>query len=214
MPISSDLLRFAAASVVTLLVVVDPVGLAPVFVALTETYSADARKSILRRALTIALVVALVFLLAGQLLLARLGVSVNAFSISGGILLFATAMPMLVGHRGALQSPEPAEEGNGASDIAIFPLAMPLISGPGTLTSVLTLSAEAWGSLPRLTALVTALLAVFALTWVACRAGEVILARIGKSGIHVLTRVLGILLCALAVQFVLTGITGYVRTLR
>jgi hypothetical protein len=116
-----DFFKFGLAAFVTLLVVVDPPGVVPIFVALTRDESPQRRSTILRRAIVIAFGVAIFFLLAGRTVLSYLGVTVHAFSISGGILLFAAAMPMLFGHRGGLQSPEPNEKPAVGEDISVFP---------------------------------------------------------------------------------------------
>ena len=208
MPIDSTVIRFALTSFVTLLVVIDPFALVPVFVGLTEGMTSTERASVLRRSLLIAFSVALFFLLGGKLLLIAIGVSVSAFSISGGVLLFLVAYPMLFGNRGRMMSPDQGE-GN-ASDIAIFPLAIPLISGPGTLTTVLTLDASAKGHLDLEAIIVASLALVFAISAVLCRYGTALVLRMGKGGVNVITRVLGIILAALAAQFVLTGITGFI----
>ena len=133
-----DFLRFGLAAFVTLLVVVDPPGVVPIFVALTKDETHARRRAILTRAVIIAFCVALFFLVAGRSLLSYLGVSVHAFAISGGILLFATAMPMLFGQRGGLQAPE-AEECDALQDISVFPLAVPMLSGPGLIATTLLL---------------------------------------------------------------------------
>src|SRR5687767_461535 len=127
-----EILRFGLAAFVTLLVVVDPPGVVPIFVALTENEPAR-RTAILTRAVLIAFGVALFFLVAGRAVLSYLGVTVHAFSISGGILLFVAAMPMLFGQRGGLQAPQSKERGSVGEDISVFPLAMPLLSGPGSI---------------------------------------------------------------------------------
>ena len=156
--------------------------------------------------------ISLFFLVAGHSALALLGVSVHAFSISGGILLFATAVPMLFGQRPALQSAEKNE--SGPEDIAIFPLAIPLLAGPGTITSILLLTAQARGSLAMLAVIVAALGLVFLITRFVIGYGAEGLMRLLRPGsLHVVTRVLGILLAALAVQYVLNGISEFVRLL-
>src|SRR5262245_7819881 len=142
-----DIVRFGLAAFVTLLVVVDPPGVVPLFVALTEN-EPERRRTILTRAVLIAFGVALFFLIAGRAVLSYLGVTVQAFSISGGILLFVAAMPMLFGQRGGLQAPEPKERGSVGEDISVFPLAMPLLSGPGTIATILLLTSQA-GNDPR-----------------------------------------------------------------
>jgi multiple antibiotic resistance protein len=214
MTLEPALFRFAVTTFVTLIVVIDPFALVPVFVSMTKDYTMLQRRTILKRALWIAFGVALFFLLAGKLLLTYLGVSVSAFSISGGILLFLTAMPMLFGHRGLMMSPTHEEERHEASDIAVFPLAIPLISGPGTLTSILTLDAAAKGSLAYETVIVAGLAVVFLITAFLMRYGTAVVLRMGQGSVNVGTRVLGILLAALAAQFVLSGISGFAHGLR
>src|SRR4029450_7181966 len=138
-----DFFRFGLAAFVTILVVVDPPGVVPIFVALTKDEEPRRRRAILIRAVLIAFGVALFFLVAGRAVLSYLGVTVHAFSISGGILLFVAAMPMLFGHRGGLQSAEPKEQGSVGEDISVFPLAMPMLSGPRTIAKILLLTYQA-----------------------------------------------------------------------
>lgn len=160
----------------------------------------------------------LLFLVAGHRALAYLGVTVHAFAISGGILLFATAMPMLFGHRPGTQTAEPSERagaGSEGSDVVVFPLAIPLLAGPGTITSVLLLTARSRGDPVKLAIVAAALAAVFRVSWLVLGATSAwLLRRLGAVGIHVANRVLGILLAALAVQFVLNGAAEYVRSLQ
>ncbi len=211
LPVS--LLHYGIAAFVTLLVVVDPFGIVPLFGALTGGMDAPRRVSTLNRAVVIGFGVALFFLVAGRAALSFLGVTVNAFAISGGVLLFLTALPMLFGHRGGLQAPEPGEQGADDADVSVFPLAIPLLSGPGTITTILLLTSQARGDWARLGVLVAAALLVFAASWVVLAGGDWLLRRVGQSGARVATRVLGIVLAALAVQFVLNGVAGYAHSL-
>ena len=208
-----DSLQFALTAFVTLLVVVDPVGVAPIFVACTRELESGARRDTLLRAVVIALVVTLFFLLGGRLLLTHLGVSVHAFAISGGILLFATAVPMLFGHRPMLQGPERGDYGKVGEDLAVFPLAIPLLSGPGAIATTLLLTTQAHGDYTRLGLLGAAILLVYLIAWLILRTADQLMARLGERKIHILTRVLGIVLAALAVQYVLDGAAGYYRSL-
>jgi len=201
-------LRFGLAAFVTLLVVVDPPGVVPIFVALTKDEQPNQRKAILRRALLIAFGVAIFFLVAGRAVLSYLGVTVHAFAISGGILLFATAMPMLFGQRGGLQSPEQEEHPAVGEDISVFPLAIPMLSGPGVIATILLLTSQA-SDLSRLGSVAVALALVFLVTFVSLSLGVRLIARLGEGGVHIATRVMGIVLAALAVQYVLNGISGY-----
>jgi multiple antibiotic resistance protein len=208
-----DFMRFGLAAFVTLLVVVDPPGVVPIFVALTKDEGPTRRRAILTRAVLIAFGVALFFLLAGRSVLSYLGVTVHAFAISGGILLFATAMPMLFGQRGGLQAPEEKERGSVGQDISVFPLAIPMLSGPGLIATTLLLTSQAAGEARRLAAVAAALALVFLVAFVSLYLGARLIARLGEGGVHIATRVMGIVLAALAVQYVLNGITGYYSTL-
>jgi MarC family membrane protein len=208
-----DILRFGLAAFVTLLVVVDPPGVVPIYVALTKDEQPSRRRAILIRAVLIAFGVALFFLVAGRAVLSYLGVTVHAFSISGGILLFVAAMPMLFGHRGGLQSPEPKEQSSVGHDISVFPLAMPMLSGPGTIATILLLTSQAGGDMMRLVAIGVATAVVFLVSFIVLYLGARLISLVGEGGVHIATRVMGIVLAALAVQYVLNGVTGYYHLL-
>jgi multiple antibiotic resistance protein len=208
-----DLLQFSLKAFVTLVVVVDPLGVTPSFVALTSELGRVEKRKTLGRALLIASGVTLFFLVAGRWLLSYIGVTVHAFAISGGILLFVVSWPMLFGHRPGLQAPERDEQGTVGEDIAIFPLAIPLLSGPGTITTVLLLANQAGGNIARLGMVAAIIAAVFLISWCVLYAGERIMMRFGEGKVRILTRVLGIVLAALAVQYVLNGLTGYYDSL-
>ena len=207
------MLQFALKAFVTLIVVVDPLGVAPNFVALTGEFGTVERNRTLRRALVVAFGVTLFFLLCGRWLLAYLGVTVHAFAISGGILLFVAAWPMLFGHRPALQAPERGEPGAAGDDIAVFPLAIPLLSGPGTITTILLLTNQAETDLARTAILCAIVGAVYLIAWFVLYAADRIMTRLGEGKVRIMTRVLGIVLAALAVQFVLNGIAGFYASL-
>jgi MarC family membrane protein len=209
-----ELMRFGLAALVTLLVVVDPPGVVPIYVALTSNEQPVRRRRILIRAVLIAFGVALFFLIGGRAVLSYLGVTVHAFSISGGVLLFVAAMPMLFGNRGGLQSPEPKEQGSVGEDISVFPLAMPMLSGPGTIATILLLTSQAGGDTQKLIAIGVAIGIVFLVSFVVLYLGARLIGLVGEGGVHIATRVMGIVLAALAVQYVLNGITGYYQLLR
>jgi multiple antibiotic resistance protein len=180
------LLKFGLTAFATLLVVVDPSGVLPIFIALAKNRSPRERTGIATRAVLLGFMISLFFLVAGHS--AFLGVSVYAFSISGGILLFVTAVPMLFGQRPPLQSAETNE--SGPEDIAIFPLAIPLLAGPGTITSILLLTAQARGSFAKLAAIAGALALVFLLTRLVIGFGAERLMRLLLNGIGEFVRLL------------------------
>lgn len=208
-----NLLQFGLRAFVTLIVVVDPLGVAPSFVALTSELGTSEKRKTLGRALIIAFGVTLFFLLGGGFLLSYLGVTVNAFAISGGILLFAASWPMLFGQRAGLQSPVRDEQGTMGEDIAIFPLAIPLLSGPGTIATILLLTNQAAADISRMGVLAVIVAVVYVIAWCILYAGERIIANLGEGKVRIITRVLGIVLAALAVQYVLNGLTGYYASL-
>ncbi|MGH7766320.1 MAG: MarC family protein [Candidatus Binatia bacterium] len=208
-----SLLQFGLRAFATLFIVVDPLGVAPMFVALTSELRDAERRRVLSRALLVAFSVTLFFLLGGGFLLSYLGVTVHAFAISGGILLFAASLPMLFGQRPGLQAPETHELGATGEDIAVFPLAIPLLSGPGTITTVLLLANQVRGELLRMGIFAAVIVLVYLIAWWILYAGERVMARLGQGKVHIITRVLGIVLAALAVQYILSGIAGYYTSL-
>ena len=200
-------LDFAIAALVTLFVVVDPVGLAPTFLAVTEGLPGAARKNVALRASLIAGLILIGSALIGDWLFRVLGISLPAFRIAGGLLLFAIAFEMVFGvrMRRETQAAEEAVEEH-VRNIAAFPLAIPLMAGPGAITAAVLLDGRAGGNL-LLTGILLAVVVLVALScFVAFIFAERISRLIGLTGNIVLSRLLGVLLAALAVQFVTDGI--------
>ena len=191
---------------VTLFVIVDPIGLAPIFIALTRGMTADERHRVGRRALVLGFVILAAFGLFGERLLRAIGISIPAFRISGGLLLFLTALDMLFERRSDRRERSTEER---PADPSVFPLAMPLIAGPGALTTMILLGSQHSGSAATLVGVNLVLAAVLALTYLLFRLSRVIERMLGHTGIVVLTRLFGILLAALSVQFVLDGLRDY-----
>ena len=191
----------------TLFVVVDPVGIAPVFLAVTSGRSKPERARIARRAVLVGGAVLLFFALGGPWLLDRLGISMDAFRIAGGILLFRIAVGMVLAAR-EKETREEEEESLSRPDVSVFPLAIPLIAGPGAMASTMILVGQA-GLDPRRLAIVSAMAgAVLLLTWLALRLASPLGRVLRRTGVNVVTRVLGVLLAALAVQYVADGVRG------
>jgi multiple antibiotic resistance protein len=198
---------YAISALVTLFVVVDPVGLAPTFLAVTEGLPRRARRSVALRASIIAGSILVGTALVGDWLFRALGISLPAFRIAGGLLLFAIAFEMVFGVRMRRES-QAAEEAveEHVRNVAAFPLAIPLLAGPGAITATVLLAGRAAGN-PLLTGL---LLVVVVFVAAACFVAFNLAGRIGRllglTGNIVLSRLLGVLLAALAVQFVVDGI--------
>ena len=188
LPIVADLVQFGLTAFVTLLVVVDPFGIVPVFTSMTRGQQAEERLATLTQAVTIAFGVAIFFLLAGHAVLSYLGVTVDAFAISGGILLFATSLPMLLGQRPGLQGPEPAEHPSASENIAVFPLAIPLLTGPGTIATILVADERLKRRPMAFSGAGSAIGIVDIIAYAAMRGGDRIINRLGEGQVHIITR--------------------------
>lgn len=210
---NQDLFQFSLTAFSMLLVVINPVAVSPVFVAVTANLSPLQRRATLTRAVLSAFAVALFFLFVGRAFLSYMGVSVEAFAISGGILLFSMAFPMLMGQRSRLQAPSSSEEHTAVTDVAIFPLTIPQLAGPGTIATILLLSTQVGDDWSRLAVLAGVIAVIYLIAWPTLFMAERIMTRLGENVIHILTRVLGLVLAALAVQYILNGLTGFYRTL-
>ena len=188
----------------TMLVVIDPVGLVPMFLALAGARDPLDRRRIARRAVLTSGGILVAFALAGSWVLNRLQISLDAFRVAGGLLLFWIAVRMVFAEHERETKAEEAEAMN-RQDISVFPLAIPIIAGPGALASVMILVGEA-AAYPLGLVMVLAMTAVvLVLCHAALRLSEVIARILGQTGVNVSTRVLGLLLAALAVQYVADG---------
>ncbi|WP_340110264.1 MarC family protein [Pikeienuella sp. HZG-20] len=196
----------------TLFVMIDPIGVAPLFAALTQGAKLRARAVIAARGVLIAGALLLLFGLAGDAALRGIGVSVSAFRIAGGLMLFLLAVDMLFEKRSERRK-ERADAESDADDPSVFPLATPMIAGPGSLTAMILLTAERESDLGETFAVYAALFAVLLTTFLFLLATDLIERILGATGIKVLTRLFGMLLGALAVQFVMDGISAYVSAL-
>jgi multiple antibiotic resistance protein len=200
-------LDYAISALLTLLVVVDPVGLVPTFLAVTEDLPRLARRSVAVRASVIAGAILIGTALIGDWLLRTLSISLPAFRIAGGLLLFSIASEMVFGVRLRRESRE-AEEAveEHVRNIAAFPLAIPLLAGPGAITATVLLAGRAGGNPMLIAVLIGVVALVAAACFVAFLFAERIGRAIGLTGNIVLSRLLGVLLAALAVQYVVDGV--------
>ena len=193
-------------SFVTLLVVVDPLGLAPIFAALTSGYPESRRRATAIRGAVLGSIILLAFALAGDVLLNSLGITLPAFRIAGGLLLFLVALDMIFARPSGMRSRtvREQEEDSYEGDVSMFPLAIPLLAGPGAITTVLLYTGGR--STPEVAVFILVLLAVLLVTLVSLLLASRVMGLFGETGVNVLARVLGVLLAALAVQFVLDGV--------
>ncbi|MCA0994521.1 MULTISPECIES: MarC family protein [Roseobacteraceae] len=198
-------MAFLISAFATLFVVIDPIGLTPVFIALTQGADSAHRRAVGIRACITALVILMLFAFFGEAVLGFIGISMPAFRISGGLLLFLTALDMLFERR--TKRREDKVEDEVMPDPSVFPIAIPLIAGPGAIASIILLMGQSDGALE--TAMVLGVLGIVLLMVLGCFlvAGPMERA-LGHVGIVVITRLFGMLLAALSVQFVIDGIRG------
>ncbi len=202
------MILLAAKALLTLFVVMDPVGLAPVFVALAGGRTAEEQTRTARRAVRVAGGILLAFALFGPGLLEYLGISMDAFRVAGGLLLFKIAVDMVFAHR-ERETDEEKAEASLRDDISVFPLAIPLLAGPGAMTSIMILTAEARSVPGGLLVVLGATGVVLALAYAALALSGHLARLLGRTGINVVTRVLGVMLSALAVQYVADGVLEF-----
>lgn len=202
---------FLVQAFLTLFVVIDPIGLTPIFITLVGKYSSAEQARIARQAVLVAGGIIVAFALGGTLLLRYLGISIEAFEVAAGMLLLKIAVDMVFAQR-ERETEEEKKEAQSREDISVFPLAIPLIAGPGTLASILILANEAnvysFGLVMILAIAAIVLLIAYALLRFSRHLAQVL----GQTGINVVTRVLGVLLSALAVQYIADGVVVILKT--
>ncbi len=193
-------------TLVALLVIIDPLGTAVIFASMTTNNTEAERRRQAIRATVIATIVLMVFSIAGGWLLGALGIGLPAMKVAGGLLLFLLAADMVMGQTFLRATPAEQKAGAEEPDISVFPLAIPLLAGPGGMTSMILMREQARGSFEAYAAVIAALVVVLALTLVCLLGASTVSRLLGKTGGHVIGRVLGVLLAALAAQIALDGV--------
>jgi multiple antibiotic resistance protein len=191
---------------VTLLVIVDPLGLAPIFAALTKGFSEKQKRESAIRGTVLGGMILFLFALAGDVLLEAVGIGLPAFRIAGGLLLFLLSLDMVFARPSGMRATtvREQEEEEYQQDISVFPLAIPLLAGPGGITTVLLYTSGSTAG--RVALFMVVLLVVLLLTLLSLLLAPRVMRLLGETGANVLARVLGVLLAALSVQFVIDGI--------
>ncbi|MBV1900953.1 MAG: MarC family protein [Kordiimonadaceae bacterium] len=193
---------------VSLFVIIDPIGLAPIFGSLTQgTPVAHQRKMALLGSF-IGLIILVLFAVGGEGFLQALGISMDALKIAGGIMLFIMALEMVFEKRGERKQEAADKIDEYFDDISVFPVAMPLVAGPGAITTVMLLMAHETGNIEGQAAVIAALLVVMLITLLVFLMAGKVMKFMGPSVSAILTRLLGMILAALAAQFIIDGTTG------
>lgn len=195
------MLRTLLSDLITIWVVIDPLGCVPVFMYVTAGMTRDQALGVARRGVLAALAILVGAILLGPLVLEALGISIAAFQIAGGIVLFLVAVKMVMGASDSWSSPEPGR------DPALFPIALPMIAGPGSMLAMIVLTDSHRFSVAEQARTAVALLIVLASQWLILAGAAAIQRRVGTGVIEILGRVMGLILAAFAVQTVINGLS-------
>jgi multiple antibiotic resistance protein len=203
------MIEFAAAVFITFLVIIDPIGMVPLFAVLTQRRSKELRRRTAIRSISVAAITLLVIAVIGQIVLRFLGIGLPAFRMAGGLLLLLLSIDMVFARQSGIRSTTDAEteEAEDSTDVAVFPLAIPLIAGPGAMTSIILLMGQTKGDFILQTIVIALMLFVLGLCLLALLFAVRVMERFGVTGINVIGRVFGVVLAALAVQYILDGLT-------
>lgn len=197
-------------------IVVDPIGLVPIYIGLTAHISSPkSRQQIIKKAVGIAFIVLSLFIIAGKYILDLLQIEAGSFFIAGGIMLFIISLEMLFGRPTGtkISGTEAQDDPEQGISVAVFPLAIPMLAGPGSITTIILFTGSGNSSLGCTIMLFIALMVTLATVWVVLGASNLILKSLGRTGVSVLERIMGLLLSGLSVQFVYNGVIklGFLR---
>ena len=204
----SAVIETAALSLATFFATIGPLDVAAIFAALTVNSTRQHRRSMAIRGTLIATIILVLFALVGELVLGGLGISLAALRTAGGILLLLIAIEMVFARTtgGTSTTDEEEQEALSKQDISVFPIATPLIAGPGAMGAAILLMADAEGDLTHQLIVLGSLLAILLFTFTGMLLAGRIQQLLGIIGMHVITRIMGVLLSALAIQFIFDGI--------
>lgn len=196
--------QFAFVTFTSILFLVDPIAVVPAYLAFVRSETPEQRKATARSACVAAGITLLVFASAGNFILGMFGVTLPAFRIAGGFILWLVAMDMLRAQRTTQEGTEELMEGQQKEDVGITPLGIPMLAGPGAMSTVMVLGAQATDSMSKLV-VHGSIVVTMLISWILLRVGDKVFSKLGGSGIRVATRIMGLLLAAVAVQFVIGG---------
>ena len=208
----ADLTSFAITTFVAIFAIVNPIGAMTFFVVLTRAYPKEVKRRVIERAILAATLALLIFALVGNYIFLIFGTSIPAFRIAGGILLFSIAFAMMQGERSRTQlTPQDRQEALEREAIGIVPLGIPMLAGPGAITTVIALMADATSpglDTLRVVVILGSILGTMLASWIMLTYADAIFRRIGRMGAYAISRIMGLILAAIAVQFVILGIQG------
>jgi MarC family membrane protein len=200
-----ELGRFALVTFTSILFIVDPIAAIPTYLVITQQESVSERRRTARRACIAMTVLLVVFGATGTMLFRAFGITLPAFRTAGGLILWFVAMDMLHGERRTQEGRDELYEGQIKEDVALTPLAIPMLAGPGAISTAIVISGQARG-VAQTSVVYASIVLTGLISYVSLRLGEPLLGRLGRTGIRVVTRIMGLILAAVAVQFVFSGV--------
>ncbi len=207
--LDSDTVAFALLAVTSLLAIVNPLSAVPIYLAMTADHDPVRRRQTLQRAVVTAVLVLVAFTALGSWIMRLYGITTPAFRIAGGLIFLAIGGDMLQARRSGVKTTveEEVEVVEGAKeDIGIIPLGLPTLAGPGAITTVVTLNAQAGSAPLRLASIYLAIVVVMAVAWGVLAVAPMLLRRFGQTGLNVMTRIMGLLVMVVGVQFIIDGV--------
>ena len=199
-----DFLQFAVVTLTSVLFIVDPIAVIPTYLVITRRETPAQRAKTARRACIAAATILIVFAMGGTYIFQLFGITLPAFRIAGGLILWLVAMDMLHAERRTQESTPEIVEGQEKEDVALTPLAMPMLAGPGAISTIMVLAGQAH-EMDKKIIVYASIIITAVISWITLRVGERVVQRLGQTGIRVMTRIMGLLLAAIAVQFAITG---------
>jgi multiple antibiotic resistance protein len=199
-----EFMQFAVVTLTSVLFIVDPIAVIPTYLVITRRETPEQRAKTARRACIAAATILIAFAAGGTYIFQLFGITMPAFRIAGGLILWLVAMDMLHAERRTQESTPEIVEGQEKEDVALTPLAMPMLAGPGAISTIMVLAGQARAIEQKLVVYASILITAL-ISWITLRVGERVVHRLGQTGIRVMTRIMGLLLAAIAVQFVVTG---------
>ncbi|MBF0299787.1 MAG: NAAT family transporter [Oligoflexia bacterium] len=207
-------LEYILTVLITMITIVDPIGLVPVYLPIAGRFPKNKHNQIILRSIIIATIVSVFFLLAGKLLFKYLQISASSLYIAGGILLFLVGLEMIYARPSrSKSSPEEKEEAMALNDVSVFPLAIPMLAGPGTIATTI-MFASRYDNWINYLVIFLALIISYLLAGFAMRFSYTLTKIFGQTGLNVLDRIMGIILCSLAVQFIINAMIEVFKIIR
>ena len=207
-----DITTFAVTTFVAIFAIVNPIGAMTFFVVLTRTYPKAMKKRVIQKAVLAATVTLVVFAFVGNYIFLLFGTSIPAFRIAGGVLLFSIAFSMMQGERSRTQlTPQDRQEALEREAVGVVPLGIPMLAGPGAITTVMVLMAEASSpdlDMARIGIILASIAVTMGASWLMLSNSDRIFHRIGRMGAYAISRIMGLILAAIAIQFIILGIQG------